>query len=281
MTNTADARRTSRSTPDGLGRVRDAAPRTRLARRPGDANWDSESCCTNCGGFKQLRRVRVRIARRAQRSHARGRAANGSGPAYQNHCYPRWVVHAVRQQFTFQEYLDLEARSQVKHEYLDGVAWALAGGSPDHTAIAANVIGLLTNALRERPCRVFTSDLRVRVKATGLGTYPDVTVVCGPLETDTDDPNAHTVVNPSVVVEVLSKSTEQYDRGEKLWHYQRIESLKEIVLLAHDEPRAEIWRRDGARWTLDVRRASDRVSLSSLDCELPLSEIYRDPTRSP
>ena len=80
------------------------------------------------------------------------------------------MVHAVRQQFTFQEYLDLEERSQVKHEFLDGVVWAMAGGSPDHAAIAANVIGLLTVAVRDRPCRVFTSDLRVRVKGTGLGT---------------------------------------------------------------------------------------------------------------
>jgi len=189
------------------------------------------------------------------------------------------VVHAVRQQFTFQEYLDLEERSQVKHEFLDGVVWAMAGGSPDHAAIAANVIGLLTVAVRDRPCRVFTSDLRVRVKGTGLGTYPDVTVVCGPLQTDPDDPSGHTIVNPSVVVEVLSKSTEQYDRGEKLGHYQRVETLKEIVLLAHDEQRAEVWRRDGERWTLDVCRAEDPVKLPSLGCELSLSELYRDPTR--
>jgi Uma2 family endonuclease len=188
------------------------------------------------------------------------------------------VVQATRQHFTFQEYLELEERSQAKHEYLDGLVWAMAGGSPDHAAIAANVIGLLSAALRDRPCRVFTSDLRVRVQATGLGTYPDVTVVCGPLKTDPDDPNAHTVINPSVVFEVLSKSTEQYDRGEKLGHYQRIESLAAIVLLAHDERRAEVWRRDGERWTLDVAHAGGSVSLPALGCSLALDDVYRDPT---
>src|SRR5439155_18899105 len=100
------------------------------------------------------------------------------------------------------------------HEFLDGVVWPMAGGSPDHAGIAANVARLLGNQLAGQPCRVFTSDLRVRVKATGLGTYPDVTVICGQLEFDPEDPKRHTVTNPRMIVEVLSPSTEEYDRGE-------------------------------------------------------------------
>src|SRR5690606_31274388 len=121
----------------------------------------------------------------------------------------------------------------IKHEFLDGLVWAMAGGSPEHAAIAANIVALLVNQLAGRRCRVFSSDLRVRVKATGLATYPDVTVVCEQLELDPDDPKGHTVTNPKLLVEVLSPSTAEYDRGEKLDHYRQIESLEVILLVAH------------------------------------------------
>lgn len=187
------------------------------------------------------------------------------------------MVSSARQRFSFQEYLALEEIATVKHEFLAGNVWAMAGGTPEHAAIAASVIAVLSAQLRDRPCRVYTADLRVRVKATGLGTYPDVTVVCGQLDRDPDDPRGNTVINPKVVVEVLSPSTEDYDRGEKLAHYKRIESLEEIVLIAHDDRRVEVWRRDGDHWALEVAHGEEKARLRSLDAELPLAEVFRDP----
>lgn len=190
------------------------------------------------------------------------------------------MVAPVRQLFSFEEYLALEEIAAVKHEFLGGHVWAMAGGTPAHAAIAANVIALLSAQLRGRPCRVFTSDLRIRVLATGLGTYPDVTLVCGQLETDPADRRGNTVTNPLVLVEVLSPSTEEYDRGEKLAHYQRIPSLAEVVLIAHDERRLEVWRREGGHWTLDVFRPGEGARLASLGGELAVDEVYRDPLAS-
>lgn len=188
------------------------------------------------------------------------------------------VVQPARQCFTFDEYLLVEERSEIKHEFLDGQVWAMAGGSPDHAAIAGNVTTLLNVQLRERRCRVFSSDLRVRVQATGLGTYPDVTVVCGRLEHDPHDRTGHTIVNPRAVIEVLSLSTEDYDRHEKLAHYQRIPTIEEIVLVAHDRRELEIVRRqpDGS-WVRELVRDGQVARLTSLDCELPVAEVYRDP----
>lgn len=190
------------------------------------------------------------------------------------------VTLAARQRYSFAEYVALEAISPVRHEYFDGQVWAMAGGSPSHAAIAVSVASLLRAGLRGRPCRVFGSDLRIRVRATGLGTYPDVSVVCESLELDPEDAKGHTVVNPILVVEVLSPSTEDYDRGEKLAHYKQVPSLREIVLVAHDQRQVEIWRRDGALWTLDVARDSETAALRSVACELPLTEVYLDPLAS-
>jgi Uma2 family endonuclease len=187
------------------------------------------------------------------------------------------VALPVRQRFSFEDYLALEARSQVKHEYLDGQVWAMAGGTPDDGAVAANVIALLGNQLRGRPCRVFTSDVRIRVRATGLATYPVVSVVCGTQQSDPDDPKNNTLINPCVVVEVLSPSTEAYDRGEKLAHYWQIESLREVILIAYEENRIELWRREGARWIPQVFRGDESAPVPSLGCELPLRDVYRNP----
>lgn len=187
------------------------------------------------------------------------------------------MTQLARQVFTFAEYLTLEEDSGIKHEFLDGVVYAMSGGSPAHAAIAANLIRLLGAALEGRRCRVFTADLRVRVRETGLGTYPDVSVVCDQLEMDPDDPKGHTVVNPALVCEVLSPSTEGYDRGEKLAHYKRVPSLREVVLVAHDDRRVEVWRRAGDRWLQLGFGAGERVTLESLGCAIAVDEIYRDP----
>jgi Uma2 family endonuclease len=188
------------------------------------------------------------------------------------------MVEPAHHRFTFAEYVTLDEDSGTKHEFLAGQVWAMAGGTPDHAAIAGNVVTLLNVQLSGQKCRVFSSDLRVRVVETGLGTYPDVSVVCGRLEIDPQDPKRQTVVNPRVLVEVLSPSTEEYDRGDKLNHYQKIASLEEVVLIAHDRPEIEIVRKqpDGT-WSRHFARATETARLSSISCDLPVAEVYHDP----
>jgi Uma2 family endonuclease len=177
---------------------------------------------------------------------------------------------------TFAEYLALEAKSETKHELVNGEIFAMAGGTIEHGRLAANVIGELGSALRGHPCATFTSDVRVRVLATGLATYPDASVVCGRVEVDPEDRN--TVTNPVVIVEVLSDSTEQYDRNDKLAHYRRIPSLRDYLLVSQHERRVEHYRRneDGS-WTLRDLPEGGEVRLASLGCVLSVDAIYRDP----
>lgn len=183
----------------------------------------------------------------------------------------------ARSRFTFPEYVELEETSSIRHEYLDGVVYAMAGGSPDHAAVAANVIRLLGNALEGRRCRVYIADLRVRVVETGLGTYPDASVICDRFEADPEDPRGHTAINPTVLVEVLSPSTEDYDRGEKLDHYRRIPSVREVLLVAHDARRVELWRRGPGGWTHASFEHDEDVTLESLGCVISVADVYRDP----
>jgi len=152
----------------------------------------------------------------------------------------------------------------------------MPGGTPDHAAISVNVSTLLSTSLRGRPCRVYSSDLRVRVLATGLATYPDVTVVCGAPEFSGDDRKQQTVANPRLIVEVLSPSTANYDRGEKATHYQQIASLEELVLVAHDEQRVDVFRRAAEGWTLHSVTTGS-VDLHSIGVQVPVAEIYRNP----
>ncbi len=174
---------------------------------------------------------------------------------------------------TFAEYVRLEQTSEVKHEFLNGEIFAMSGGTPEHADLAASVIRELGNQLRGRPCRVYTSDLRIRVLATGLGTYPDASVVCGKPERDPADPN--TVVNPVVLIEVLSDSSERYDRGEKFAHYRRIPSLQEYVLVSQLEPRIEVFRRnDDGTWTWSEALTPGSVTLASIQCSLSVDTVY-------
>ncbi len=177
---------------------------------------------------------------------------------------------------TYAEYVAQEARSGEKHEFLAGEVDAMAGGTPEHGALAMAIGGELRAALSGRPCRVFSSDVRVRVRATGLATYPDVSVVCGKLETDGEDPDA--IANPIVIVEVLSASTEAYDRGEKARHYRKIESLQEYVLVSSSSPRVEVHRRNAeGRWEIDEAGPGEQVVLSSIDVRLDLGAVYANP----
>ncbi len=182
---------------------------------------------------------------------------------------------ALERHYTYAEYLELEASSALKHEWLGGRAYAMSGGTPEHSAMAANVIRTLGNQLAGQPCRVFTSDLRVRVPATGLATHPDVTVVCGQLECDEEDPNAAT--NPVVVVEVLSPSTERYDREEKFAHFRRLRSLRAYVLVSHEERRIEVFtRNDDGSWTLRETREG-AAKIEPIQVELRVDDVYRNP----
>ena len=176
---------------------------------------------------------------------------------------------------TYAEYLAAESISETRHEFLNGEVWAMAGGTREHSALAAALISALTVALRGKPCRVYTSDLRVRVQATGLATYPDVTVVCGAEETDAEDPEA--IVNPVVLVEVLSDSTEAYDRGAKSAHYRRIPSLQSYLLVSQREPHIELYQRRDDRWELTEARAGGRLDLAALDVRLDVQTIYANP----
>jgi Uma2 family endonuclease len=189
------------------------------------------------------------------------------------------MVPVAIARMTYAEYLAFEAASDTRHEYLDGEVFAMAGGTITHGALAMAVGTALSNALRDRPCRVLSSDVRVRSKATGLATYADVTVVCQKIEVADDDP--HGVLNPSLIVEVLSDSTEGYDRGAKAAHYRRIASLREYVLVAQGEPLIEVYRRnERGKWELSVEaRRGEIAELASCGepIRLDVDAIYRDP----
>ena len=175
---------------------------------------------------------------------------------------------------TQQEYLELERQSETKNEYWNGEIYAMAGASKRHTLIAANVIASLHSQLKGRPCSVHTGDLRVKVSPTGLYTYPDVVVLCG--KPQYDDRVQDTVSNPTVIIEVLSKSTESYDRGVKFEHYRRLESLTDYLLVSQDTSCIEHRvRQPDDKWLLGIYQGLDSVvPVLSIGCELPLAEVY-------
>jgi Uma2 family endonuclease len=187
---------------------------------------------------------------------------------------------APRHHYTLAEYLSLEAFSDVKHEYLDGEIYAMAGGTPEHSALVLAVGSLIFAQIRGGRCRALDSNLRVRVPATGLDTYPDVTVVCGPWERDREDELA--VVNPVVIVEVLSRSTEEYDRGSKFEHYRQLDSLREYVLVSQTERRVEVRRREVAgTWISQVFGETEVAMLESIGARIDIRELYEAAAEPP
>jgi Uma2 family endonuclease len=178
----------------------------------------------------------------------------------------------ARHCYTLQDYLDIEEISAVRHEYLAGDIYAMAGGTPEHAALCAAIVGSLSAQLRGRECRPYTSDLRVRVPQTGLATYPDAAVICGPIERDPASPTH--VTNPSVVFEVLSAGTEAYDRTEKRLHYQQLAALQAFVLVAQDRRSVEVWRREGEAWVHTGFGAGERVMLDAIGCVLDVDDVY-------
>jgi Uma2 family endonuclease len=180
---------------------------------------------------------------------------------------------AEKRIWTAQEYLAWERLQPTKHEFFQGEIFAMAGATREHNLIVLNIGAELRNALRKKPCEVYPSDMRSNITTTGLYTYPDAIVVCGKPEfvDDTHD----TLLNPKVVVEVLSESSESYDRGKKFEQYRSIASLAEYVLVAQDHVLVEHFSRqpDGS-WLLREARAGGRIVLPSIDCTIEVDEIY-------
>jgi Uma2 family endonuclease len=187
---------------------------------------------------------------------------------------PRMGEAAREKKMSPVEYLALERASEMKHEYADGEIFAMSGGTFEHSATAANILGELRSALADRGCSVLTSDMRVHIPATGRYVYPDGSVVCA--EPAFEDDKRDTLMNPMVVIEVLSDSSEAYDRGDKFAQYRTVPSIQEYVLASQKAPCIEVFTRqaDGS-WVLRTYQAGERAVLSAVGCELPVDEAYR------
>jgi Uma2 family endonuclease len=181
----------------------------------------------------------------------------------------------LRRLFTPDEYLLIERGAEFKSEYLDGEIFAMSGATLPHNRIARNVLMEFDRQLADKPCEALGSDMRVGVTARGPYFYPDVTVVCG--EPQLRDGTMDCLMNPTVIVEVLSPSTESYDRVQKFANYQQIGTLTDYLLIAQDEPRLEHYsRQSGGGWLLNtIRGPEGSLPLPSIGCDLQLSNVYR------
>ncbi|CAN5256020.1 Uma2 family endonuclease [soil metagenome] len=176
---------------------------------------------------------------------------------------------------TEEEYLVIERQARFRSEFHEGEMFAMAGASRRHNRIVTNIVTRLDNQLRERPCNVYSSDMRVKVSSTGLFTYPDLVVTCG--EEMFADHEQDILLNPLVIFEVLSDSTEAYDRGKKFEHYQSIDSLSTYVLVAQHARRIERYVRqeDGRAWTYTEAHEADAVvRVEAILCDLKLEDVY-------
>ena len=172
------------------------------------------------------------------------------------------------------EYLAIDSQAEYKSEYFRGEIFAMSGASLRHAEIVTNVVSDLHGQLRKSSCRVYSSDVRVKVAPTGLYTYPDIVIVCG--KSQTERKKEDTLLNPVVILEVLSPSTEAYDRGEKFEHYRALESLTDYLLVAQNKAKIEHFhRQDDSQWTLSESRGiDDTIEIASIDCKLALSDVY-------
>lgn len=170
------------------------------------------------------------------------------------------------------EYLDLEEKSKIRHEFMDGEIFAMAGASRKHNLASTNISTELNLQLRETDCEVYASDFRVRIRE-GHSVYPDVAVACGEIETTDND---KTLLNPIVVFEVLSKSTEKRDRGDKAEDYFKLKSLKDYILVSQYRVRVEHFaRQNNNEWTLKIYEdLEDLLELKSVNCKISLKLIY-------
>ena len=180
---------------------------------------------------------------------------------------------AEKPHYTPAEYLALERKASFKSEYYRGEIFAMSGASREHNLIAGNFHRSISMQLLDRPCEAYMADMRVRALPTGLYTYPDVVAVCG--EPRFEDDEVDTLLNPTLIVEVLSPSTERYDRGAKFGQYRRIESLREFLLASQEEVLVEHYVRHGEEWVLTAHDRRDSVlQLNSIACEVSLRDAY-------
>ena len=178
--------------------------------------------------------------------------------------------------FSVAEYLEAESRSEVRHEYLGGQIFAMAGGSKAHNLITLNIASWLRSQLRGGMCNVFMSDMKVKLRAANQSKtifyYPDVVVTCS-----SEDQDNYAVNYPSIIFEVLSPGTELSDRREKLVNYQTISSLQEYILVSQDEIKVEVYRQDlQGNWTKEILGSEDQLVLNSINSSLTMADIYED-----
>ena len=183
-------------------------------------------------------------------------------------------------ELSYADYLALERSTDLRYEWVDGVAYAMAGGSPAHSLLCSRILVELARILGEGPCNAYTSDLKIRPRKIRFASYADVAVVCGEVETHEDDPNA--ILNPTVLVEVLSDSTESWDRTGKFKRYRKLETLRDYVLVSQHELSVEVYSR-GASGVWELREAGEGESapLSAFPDGLDVDRVYRGVTLTP
>ena len=180
----------------------------------------------------------------------------------------------------YKDYLALERAANLRHEFLDGEAWAMRGGTPRHAKVMTNLTLAVGAALRGRPCQPYNSELKISVDNTGLYTYPDLAVICGSLTRSAQDRNA--VTNPTLLAEVLSPGTDGWDRGAKFAHYQQSPALRYYLLVNVDKVLVELFTREPeGRWVLTVHGAGQSVPLPELEISVEVDEIYADLPEEP
>jgi Uma2 family endonuclease len=176
--------------------------------------------------------------------------------------------------YGFEEYLTTEREQETRNEFIAGQVYAMTGAKENHNLIVTNLIITIGTQFKQRPCRVFASDMKVRIDLADACTYPDVAALCG--ERQYHDERRDVITNPALIVEVLSESTEAYDRGDKFALYRRLPSLQEYLLVSQERIAAELYtlQADG-RWLLSTfDRADQEIALESVDCTVPMAEIY-------
>ena len=176
--------------------------------------------------------------------------------------------------FTPEEYLAIERQAERKSEYFNGEIFAMAGASRKHNLIVGNVFACLHRQLRKRPCEAYSNDMRIKASSTGLYTYPDVVIVCGTPQFD--DEEKDTLLNPILIIEILSKTTESYDRGAKFEQYRTLESLSDYILISQDKYHVEHFvRRLDNYWLFsETKTLHDTIDIVSIECKLGLEEVY-------
>ncbi len=181
----------------------------------------------------------------------------------------------IESRYTPEEYLAIERRNAgQRSEYLAGEIFAMGGASERHNLIVTNIVRELSIQMKGQPCKVYSSDMRVKVASTGLYTYPDIVALCG--EAKFDDDQKDTLLNPTLIIEVLSKSTEGYDRGEKFEHYRKLQSLAEYILVSQEKHHVDHYvRQPDNQWLLsESSNPQDTIQLPSINCSLAIAEIY-------